>query len=142
MGRIGTLWQGRFWASPVDTASYFFKCQRYIELNPVRAGLVGQASDYGWSSYRSNAWGEASGLLVPHQKYLQLGADPPARQAAYRDFFGGHVDDLELQTIRAAIRGGLPVGSEQFIEDIERLTGRRLRRKRPGRPARGAAEKD
>jgi len=133
MGRIGTLWQGRFWSSPVDTASYFFACQRYIELNPVRAGLVGDAKNYRWSSHRSNAWGEASILLAPHEKYLDLGGDPRARQAVYRDFFTRELEDFELQAIRAAIRGGLPLGSEQFVDEMERLTGRRLRRRRPGR---------
>ena len=133
MQRIGTLWQGRFWSSPVDTSSYFFACQRYIELNPVRAGLVDGAQRYPWSSYRANAGAEASLVVTPHRMYTELGNDGDARRSAYREFFREELDVSQLQAIRNAIRSGLPLGSDAFIDQLERTTGRRLRPGRPGR---------
>jgi len=71
--RTGTLWEGRFHASIVDSHAYFLTCQRYIECNPVRAGMVAGPGDYAWSSFRHNARGQSSSLLTPHAAYLALG---------------------------------------------------------------------
>ena len=88
-GRTGTLWDGRFRSSVLDSDRYFVACSRYIELNPVRAGLVSDPGDYRWSSFRANALGETDAVLTPHPLYLGLGATAAARQQAYRSLFEG-----------------------------------------------------
>ncbi len=86
--RTGTLWEGRYRATVVDTESYLFTVMRYIELNPVRAGMVAHPEENPWSSYRHNARGE-SGLnadwIAPHDEYLSLGHNTVDRQKAYRE---------------------------------------------------------
>lgn len=83
-GRTGTLWEGRFRSCLVEGERYLLTCQRYIELNPVRAGMVPTPGKYQWSSYRANAEGSKDVLITHHETYLRLGADPLARRAAYR----------------------------------------------------------
>jgi putative transposase len=83
--RTGTLWEGRFKAALVDSERYVLACYRYIELNPVRAGMVRQVSDYRWSSYHANALGQTEARLRPHPTYLSLGTHPDARRPANRD---------------------------------------------------------
>lgn len=82
--RTGTLWQGRFKACVVDSDRYLLACQRYIELNPVRAAMVVDPGDYPWSSYRHHAIGVHDALLRPHAIYEALGSGPAARREAYR----------------------------------------------------------
>jgi putative transposase len=86
--RSGYLWQGRFKSCLVQSEDYVLACYRYIELNPVRAGLVRRPDEYPWSSYHTNAKGEGTELLTPHDEYLTLGRTPAERQAVYRDLFG------------------------------------------------------
>lgn len=105
-GRTGTLWEGRFRACVVDSDAYLLRCYRYIERNPVRAGLVGSAADYPWSSYRHNALGVGNPLIRPHPVYEALGWDSGLRQAAYRSIFNADVSEQELGELRAALRGG------------------------------------
>lgn len=83
-GRTGTLWEGRYRSAVVTSAAYFFACSRYIELNPVRAGLVGDPAEYRWSSVHANASGGDDPVVTRHALYLALGAGPEARQSAYR----------------------------------------------------------
>lgn len=80
--RSGTLWEGRFRSCPIQEEIYLLACQRYIELNPVRAGMVGHPGEYRWSSYRANAQGEDDVLVRPHTLYEALGIDAADRQAA------------------------------------------------------------
>jgi putative transposase len=89
--RTGTLWEGRYKASLIDSETYLLICMRYIELNPVRAGMVSHPSEYPWSSYHFNALGQANDLLRPSHEYLQLGMTDEARQAAYRALFKHHI---------------------------------------------------
>lgn len=88
-GRTGALWDGRFRSTVPDSDRHFLACSRYIELNPVRAGLVSDPADYPWSSFRANALGETDAVLSPHTLYLGLGAAATARQQAYRSLFEG-----------------------------------------------------
>src|SRR4051812_34270764 len=81
--RTGTLWEGRFYSCPVGSERYLLACQRYIELNPQRAGMVERPSQYAWSSYEQNARGDPRGLLTAHAVYLALADDPESRGAAY-----------------------------------------------------------
>jgi putative transposase len=88
-GRVGTLWQGRFHSTLIERDDQLFACHRYIELNPVAAGIVAHPRDYPWSSYRMNAEGAPSALLRRCPQYLALGPDPASRAAAYRAMFEG-----------------------------------------------------
>ena len=82
--RSGTLWEGRYRSSVVQTEAYVLACYRYIEMNPVRAGMVEHPAAYPWSSYAANAQGDRLGWLTPHAQYLALAKDADRRRAAYR----------------------------------------------------------
>jgi putative transposase len=125
--RTGTLWEGRFKSCLVDTEHYLFQCYRYIEMNPVRAGMVSHPADYWWSSFRCNALGRRSKIVVPHDVYLQLGKSMDERAAAYRQMFLQELSDRQLEEIRAAIKSGTILGSERFKDDCEARLGRRIR---------------
>lgn len=94
----------RYHAAPIDCAAYLLTCQRYIELNPVRARLVALPGAYGWSSYRANAEGREDALLTPHPLYLALGSDGAARRLAYRALFEVPLTEADVQRIRFATR--------------------------------------
>ena len=108
--RSGTLWEGRFRSCVVDSEEYLFRCHQYVEMNPVRAGIVANPRDYVWSSYRANAEGEGSQIVTPHPLYLSLGADVQARSARYRDFFHRELSQEDLGRIRNATNSGKPLG--------------------------------
>ena len=99
----GAVWRGRYKSCNVQTEDYFLACQRYIELNPVRAGMVGFPGNYRWSSYRCNAEGRADALVTPHQLYLRLGMTPGERRQAYVALFRERLDELAVERIRTAI---------------------------------------
>jgi len=109
--RTGTLWEGRFRSSLVQDARYLMVCHRYIELNPVRACMVDAPSDYRWSSYRANAFGQQDGLLTPHSLYTCLGSDATTRQAAYRHLFDEALSNETLDQLRQAGNGNRPLGA-------------------------------
>jgi putative transposase len=135
--RTGSLWEGRFRSCLVQSAGYLLTCYRYIELNPVRAGMVPHPGDYPWSSYRDNALGEAvNGRVTPHSEYLGLGATAAERRSAYAGLFRFGVGGEQLEKIRAATNGGYALGDEQFRRTISRALGRRVERGMPGRPLR------
>ena len=119
--RCGSVWQGRFKASLVDSKAYFLTCQRYIELNPVRAGMVVEPGGYAWSSYGTNGEGRASTFVTPHRRYLELGTSPGSRQAFYRGLFGEVIPEEEISKIRTAIHRNRPLGDDEFVQEIERL---------------------
>lgn len=93
--RSGTLWEGRYRSSLVQEDAYLLACYRYIELNPVRAGIVRHPSQYQWSSYRHNGLGETSDLLLPHQNYLDLGRTESERRENYRSLFSWGTDPFD-----------------------------------------------
>ncbi|MTW11079.1 transposase [Pseudoduganella eburnea] len=103
-GTTGTMWEGRYHASLIDSEAYLLTCQRYIELNPVRAGIVSYPGHYPWSSYRTNAEEMVDDWLVPHGVYLGLGRDGPSRQSAYRALFELPLTESDLMRIRFAIQ--------------------------------------
>lgn len=121
--RTGTLWEGRFKASLVDSDAYFLTVSRYVELNPVRAGLVKHPADYPWSSYRMNALGKNIALLTPHPLYLSLGHDAHDRQRAYRALFDHHIPDLTLNAIRTAANSAWVLGEVAFKRQVEKQLG-------------------
>lgn len=130
--RTGTLWEGRFKSCLVDNERYFMTCQQYIEMNPVRAGMVEDPADYHWSSYRANAYGLETKLCTPHESYLQLAQTDVERQAAYRQLFSVRIEYEQREGIRCAVNRGLAFGSERFKDEMEIITGRRMRPSTPG----------
>ena len=103
-GRTGTLWEGRFFSSTVTTERYLLACHRYIDLNPVRAGLARTPDAYRWSSHRHYAFGTADALVTPHASIVALARDPDRRRAAYRDLVAVPLSAVELAAIRQATR--------------------------------------
>ena len=136
--RSGSLWEGRFRSSLVQTAHYVLGCYRYIEMNPVRANMVSHPIDYRWSSYGTNAQGTPVSWLTPHGEYLALGSDEGMRQAAYRRLFATELDQQLLREIRVSTHGGYAIGSSRFREEIETALKLRATPRGPGRPAHGA----
>jgi len=130
--RTGSLWEGRFRSSIVDSG-YVLRCQRYIELNPVRAGMVPHPAFHPWSSYHANAEGLASNLVRPHGQYFLLGDDDCSRRASYREFLTDDFPQAETERIRRACRGGFALGSEAFMERLESILGRSAGRTRRDR---------
>ena len=124
--RTGTLWNGRFKSCLVQTERYFLICQRYIELNPVRAGLVAHPGDFHWSTYKSNAEGLESSLLRPHPIYMSLGKTNEERQTEYRALFSIPIPRHEIENIRNAVNRGLVIGDEAFKRRIEIEGGQRV----------------
>jgi putative transposase len=136
--RSGTLWEGRYKAGLVDTEQYFLRCCRYIELNPLRAGMVEAPADYRWSSYRHHAHGIADTLVSLDEQYLRLGRTAQERQHAYRALFTTQLDEQTLGDIRGSVNQGWPLGSERFKDEIERALLRAARPPKRGRPRGGA----
>ncbi len=132
--RSGTLWEGRFRSCLTQAEDYLLSCQRYIELNPVRAGMVEHPADYRWSSYRANAQGEENSLAVPHEVYAALGADAAGRQAAYRELFRHELEPGLVDEIRRATQGNFALGSPLFAEQVAAALGRRAVPGKSGRP--------
>lgn len=128
------MWEGRHKASLIDTEHYLMSCYRYIELNPVRAGMVLRPGDYPWSSYAANAHGKDDGLTHRHDVYLSLGSDETERQRAYRELFRERLDAVDVQSLRAGINLCVPVGGDRFKSQIERRLKQRISYKPRGRP--------
>jgi putative transposase len=124
-GRTGTLCQGRFKATVVDTDYYLLACYRYIELNPVRGGLVADPREYRWSSYGTNASGRVDPLITPHERYDAIGATPDERQRAYRALVAAAIPDATLDEIRRATNTGWALGGQRFRDEVAALLARR-----------------
>ncbi len=133
--RSGTLWEGRFRSCIVDQDTYFLQCQRYIELNPVRAGLVQHPAEYRWSSYSNNGQGERSDLLKSHFLHERLGRTVEEKQKCYRELFRYDLDLGVIDEIRATTNGNFALGNDRFKREIEEILGRRVEPGKPGRPA-------
>lgn len=132
--RSGTLWEGRFRSCLAQDDAYVLACYRYIELNPVRAGMVAHPGEYRWSSYDANAQGGRSCLLRAHADYLALGGDDTTRRSAYRALFRHQLEPGLLDEIREATNGNYALGDERFRKQVEGSLQCRATRGRPGRP--------
>jgi putative transposase len=137
------LWEGRYKSTLIHSDRYLLICSHYIELNPVRAGIVVHPGAYKWSSYQSNANGMHDELVTSHPVYLALGDAPSARQKSYRSLVEGNLDEASLKTIRDATNKGWPLGDERFKDGLEAALKRRFgplprggRRPKAGRPPR------
>jgi putative transposase len=139
--RSGTLWEARFRSGMIDSENYLLICQRYIELNPVRAGLASQPGAYPWSSHSYYAAGIASNLITEHPVYLRLGLTAPERSAAYLSLFTCSLDQHVVARIRDAVNSDSAFGSEAFLDDVEAKLGRSVRLPTRGRPVKSVTGK-
>ena len=112
--RTGSLWEGRYRATIIESERYLFTCYRYIEHNPVRAGLVSSPDEYRWSSFAANALGADDELIRPHEGYLALDSTTQGRQEAYQDLYRSQLSEADLHAIRFATLRGFALGSEDF----------------------------
>jgi putative transposase len=131
--RTGTLWDGRYFSSLVGADAYLWNCHRYIELNPVRAGLVQRPGAYRWSSYAKNAFGAIDPVVTPHAAYHSLAESPERACARYREMFDGELPDGTVAEIRERLTQQRAFGDEAFLHSVEPLCARSPRVLRPGR---------
>jgi putative transposase len=132
--RSGGLFEGRYRSSLIEADQYLLACQRYIELNPVRARMVEAPADYPWSSYRANALGGSDPVVTPHGLYRNLAESTDARLGAYRRLFDDCLSAELLQSLRDCTNGGFVLGSSRFARQIATMLGRRTWKGSPGRP--------
>lgn len=132
--RIGTIWSGRFKCSVIDTDRYLLACLRYVELNPVRAGMVNQPGDYRWSSYAQRV-GHCDHIWIDDDPVTRLlGSTIAARREAYIQFVREVVPTAETTLIRKSVARNQLTGSDRFVDEIERRTGMRVESRGRGRP--------
>ena len=130
--RTGTLWEGRYKSTLLDSESYLLTCSRYIELNPVRAGIVKDPAEYPWSSYHFNTLGEKNRLISPHPVYKALGVDNATCRANYLALFASHIPKAEIDKIRAATNKAWVLGNDRFKAKVEQLLSRQVQPKPRG----------
>jgi putative transposase len=132
--RTGTLWEGRFRSCIVDEERYYLTCQRYIELNPVRAEMVKHPRLYPWSSYRANAEGLENSLVTPHPLYLRLALRDVDRYRAYRELFQDALPSETVELLRRATNGNYALGDVAFVKQAADVLARHVEPLRAGRP--------
>ena len=132
-GRTGTLWEGRYRSTLIQTDRYLLACMAYIDLNPVRAGLVSEPREYPWSSHHHYIGLRSDRLVSPHPLYWSLGNTPFAREAAYADLVRAGITTNEQTSLTEATLQGWAAGDSAFIEKLQAATPRRLTKARAGR---------
>ncbi len=131
-GRSGTLWEGRYKSSLIDSAYYLLACYRYIEENPVRADMVEQPDDYRWSSYHANALGKEDELLTPHREYLSLSEQDDSRRNEYQNLFEHRLAPKVITQFNQCAERGEVVGREAYHQKIANLLGIKTRKMQHG----------
>lgn len=132
-GKTGTLWEGRFKSSLVNTDIYLLRCYQYIELNPVRAGMVARPENYEWSSYHANALAVPSSIVTAHEIIQNLGVTRREQADAYRESFKD-LTAYVVEDIRKALQTGTPLGNKGFKNQVEKLLGVKVGYAERGRP--------
>ena len=135
--RSGTLWEGRYRSTVLQAEQYLLACMVYLDLNPVRAGLVAAPADYAWSSHAHGIGVRMDRLLRPHALYWALGNTPFAREAAYAALVQTGIGSTEQAALTAATLGGWALGSEDFVKHLQGRTPRRVTPGQAGRPKSG-----
>jgi len=130
--RSGTLWEGRYKSTLIDSGRYLLTCSRYIEMNPVRAQMVKHPGEYRWSSYPCNAEGAVDDVIAPHPIYLSQGNSSAVRAHAYRSLLEQHLSSQDIQAIREATETGVVLGNDRFKKQVEVVLNRRVDRKPHG----------
>lgn len=133
--RSGTLWEGRYRSCLVSEEAYLLRCYRYIEMNPVRGGIVSHPATYRWSSYRANAWREPDALITAHSAYERLGSTDASRAQVYRDLFERQLEPKSIEEIRQATNGNYVLGTEKFQSEVANALNCRTRPGKSGRPS-------
>ena len=133
-GRRGTLWEGRYKSSPIQTEVYLHRCSRYVELNPVRAGLVARPEQYRWSSFAAKIGRAKLDWLDADPCWESLGRDASQRRKQYAAWVGSGVDEAELRFLRLALDRGQLTGNDRFRAEVAQRIGRRIEFRGPGRP--------
>ena len=133
-GRSGTLWEGRYRSALIQTERYFLACMAYIDLNPVRAGMVAQAADYPWSSHGHYIGRQNEAWLTPHPMYWEMGNTPFAREAAYAAMIQAGVNQEQQQALTSSALSGWALGEKSFVQGLQKQTSRRVNRAKAGRP--------
>lgn len=138
--RSGTLWEGRFRAGLIEGERHLLACMRYIELNPVRAGLCQEATQWPWSSAAHHLGLARSGVVNEHELYWSLGNTPFEREHAYRELMAQGVTPAEQQQFTDAVLRGRPVGSEAFLRPLADAHPKVAVKRPRGRPRKALAE--
>lgn len=133
--RTGTVWEGRYRSSVVQTEEYLLECSRYIELNPVRAGMCARPEDYPWSSYAGKVGLRRDEMLYEDPCYRAMGESPVRRRERYREFVDCTANPEIVRVLRDAVRRGQLSGSPRFAQEVAARFGRRVEFRGPGRPA-------
>ncbi len=141
-GRTGTLWEGRYRSTLIQTDRYLLACMAYIDLNPVRAGMVAQAADYPWSSHAHYTGARQDAWLTPHALYWALGNTPFARELAYAELVQAGVETQQQQALTSSTLNGWALGEDHFVSQLQHLTPRRVKPTPAGRPVRKRALED
>lgn len=124
--RTGTLWEGRYKSALIESEQYLLICSRYIELNPVRAGMVTAPGQYKWSSYRANALGKIDSNLTQHELYKSLGKCEESCLQAYKALFKSHLENDALDMIRVNTQKNTIIGNSCFQNEIKEMLKRRV----------------
>ena len=135
--RSGTLWEGRYRSTLIQTDRYLLACMAYIDLNPVRAGLVAQAADYPWTSHGHYIGRQMDKLVTPHPLVWALGNTPFAREAAYAELVQAGVNPVHQSALTQATLSGWALGEPDFVADLQKRTQRRVAKGQVGRPHAG-----
>jgi putative transposase len=133
-GRTGTLWEGRYKSTLIQAERYLLACMVYIDLNPVRAGMVRDPADYPWSSHGHYVGRRSDRLLTPHPLYWELGNTPFAREAAYAELVRAGVSDQQQSALTDSALRGWALGEANYVAELQRRTARRVSKTRVGRP--------
>ena len=133
-GRTGTLWEGRYRSTLIQSDRYLLACMVYIDLNPVRAGLVAQADDYPWSSHAHYIGRQVDKLVTPHPLFWELGNTPFAREAAYAELVHTGIAGAEQAALTEATLRGWALGGADFVAELQKISPRRVSKAKPGRP--------
>jgi putative transposase len=132
--RTGTLWEGRYKSTLIQSERYLLACMVYIDLNPVRAGMVAHPSDYAWGSYRHYTGRSTDKLVTPHPLYWELGNTPFAREQAYADLVARGVDAQQQQALTESTFRGWALGEPEYVAALQKRTDRRVSKGKAGRP--------
>lgn len=133
-GRSGTLWEGRYRSTLIQTDRYLMACMAYIDLNPVRAGMAAEAQDYLWSSHGHYIGLHTDKLITPHPLFWDLGNTPFAREAAYADMVRAGISKDQQLALTSSVLSGWALGEATFVADLQKQTVRRVQKDQPGRP--------
>jgi putative transposase len=133
-GRSGTLWEGRYRSTLIESERYLLACMVYIDLNPVRAGMVAQAADWRWSSHAHSLGLRADGLVTPHALYWALGNTPFAREAAYGALVQSGISAKQQNALTDATLRGWVLGEDDFVAALQKKSARRVSKAKAGRP--------